>query len=66
MCLSDAFEIVGGERRPLMSYVSGISVENNLITLTDMLGARKIVSGNLRSVDLTHNVILIEPLDKAQ
>ena len=49
-----------------MSYVSGISVENNLITLTDMLGARKIVSGNLRSVDLTHNVILIEPLDKAQ
>ena len=66
MCLSDAYEISGGERKPLMSYVSGISVENNLITLTDMLGARKIVSGNLRSVDLTHNVILIEPLDKAQ
>ena len=27
MCLSDAFELVDGERRPLMSYVSGISVD---------------------------------------
>ena len=66
MCLSDAYEATGGERRPLMSYVSGISVENNTITLTDMLGARKIISGSLKSVDLTHNIILIEPLEKAE
>ena len=66
MCLSDAYELVGGERRPLMSYVSGISVEDSVITLTDMLGARKIIPGTLRSVDLTHNVILIEPLAKAE
>ncbi len=66
MCLSDAYEVTGGERRPLMSYVSGISVENNTITLTDMLGARKIISGSLKSVDLTHNIILIEPLEKAE
>ena len=64
MCLSDAFELVGTERRPLMNYVSGISVEN--ITLTDMLGARKIVTGNLKSVDLTHNIILIETVENAQ
>ena len=44
MCLSDAFELVDGERRPLMSYVSGI----------------KTVAGTLKSVDLTRNVILIE------
>lgn len=62
MCLSDAFELVGGERKPLMNYVSGISVENGVVTLTDMLGAKKIVPGNLKSVDLTHNVILIEPV----
>ena len=66
MCLSDAYELVGGERRPLMSYVSGISVEDSAITLTDMLGARKIIPGTLRSVDLTHNVILIEPTAKAE
>ena len=66
MCLSDAYELVGGERRPLMSYVSGISVEDSVITLTDMLGARKFIPGTLRSVDLTHNVILIEPTAKAE
>ena len=66
MCLSDAYEVIGGERKPLMNYVSGISVENGTVTLTDMLGARKIVTGSLKSVDLTRNVILIEPTEKAQ
>ena len=66
MCLSDAFELVGEEKRPLMSYVSGISVEDGKVTLTDMLGARKTVSGTLKSVDLTSNVILIEPRESAQ
>ena len=59
MCLSDVFELVGEEKRPLMSYVSGISVEDGKVTLTDMLGARKTVSGTLKSVGLTRNVILI-------
>ena len=66
MCLSDAYELVGEERRPLMSYVSGISVESGLITLTDMLGARKTIDGTLKSIDLTRNVILIEPLKEAR
>ena len=66
MCLSDAYELIGGERKPIMNYVSGISVENGKITLIDMLGARKVVTGSLKSVDLTSNVILIEPLEKAQ
>lgn len=61
MCLSDAYEVSGSERKPLLSYVSGISVSGDQITLTDMLGAKKIVSGRLKSVDLTSNVILIEP-----
>ena len=30
MCLSDAYELVGEEKRPLMSYVSGISVDEIL------------------------------------
>ena len=36
------------------------SVDENGVTLTDMLGARKTVPGTLKSVDLTKNVILIE------
>ncbi|MEG1632664.1 MAG: CooT family nickel-binding protein [Oscillospiraceae bacterium] len=60
MCLSDAYEINGDERTPLLHYVSGISVEGDTITLTDMMGARKIVTGTLKSVDLTKNLILIE------
>ena len=49
-----------------MNYVSGISVEDGVVTLTDMLGARKMVPGTLISVDLTHNVILIEPAEGAK
>lgn len=60
MCLSDAFELSGGEKRPVMNYVSGISVEGENVVLTDMLGARKTIKGTLKSVDLTKNVILIE------
>ena len=36
-----------------------LTVEDGKVTLTDMLGARKTVSGTLKSVDLTRNVILI-------
>ena len=60
MCLSDAFALVDGERRPLMTYVYGISVDENGVTLTDMPGARKTVCGKLQNGDLTRNVILIE------
>ena len=61
MCLSDAYEIKeDGAKAPLLNYVSGISVDGDTITLTDMMGARKVVTGKLKSVDLTGNVILIE------
>ena len=66
MCLSDAYELVGGERRLLMNYVSGISIEDGSVTLTDMLGARKVVAGTLKSVDLTRNEIVIEAPKSAQ
>lgn len=60
MCLSDAFELKNGAKTPVMNYVSGISVDGDKVVLTDMLGAKKIVTGRLQSVDLTKNVILIE------
>ena len=58
--LSDAFVVSGGGRKPVLNYVSGIAVDGEKVVLTDMLGAKKIVTGTLKSVDLTKNVILIE------
>ena len=52
MCLSDAFAVSGGERSPLMNYVSGISVDGEKVVLTDMLGANR--SGVL--------AVMVEPL----
>lgn len=60
MCLSEAFELKGENRIPLMNYVSGISIDGDKIKLTDMLGAEKTVIGALKSLDLTENIILIE------
>ena len=60
MCLSDAFEIRGEERAPLMKYVSGMHVEGDVITLTDMMGAKKIIRGVIKNIDLLKNEIFIE------
>lgn len=60
MCLSDAFELREGAELPLMKYVGGVKVEGNTITLTDMMGSKKIVSGVIKNIDLLKNVILIE------
>lgn len=60
MCLSDVFEIREGTELPLMKYVGGIKIEGDTITLTDMMGAKKIISGTIKDIDLLKNVILIE------
>ena len=36
-------------------------VDGENVTLTDLMGIRKIVPGKLKKVDLMSNVILIEP-----
>jgi predicted RNA-binding protein len=60
MCLSTAWELGGqGDKRLLCEYVSNISIGEDMITLTDLMGRETKVSGFLESVDLVKNAITI-------
>ena len=61
MCLSDAYEIKDGKQNLVCSRVCNVSADGENVTLTDLMGIRKIVPGKLKKVDLMSNVILIEP-----
>lgn len=60
MCLSTVYEEVGGERKKVCEYVSGISTGENAVTLTDIMGKETVVRGTLKSLDFIKNVIVIE------
>lgn len=43
-----------------MKYVSEISVNGAVITLTDVMGSRYELEGKLKYIDLTGGVVIIE------
>ena len=58
MCLSTAYKTSEPDSI-IMEYVSKIEVEENLITLTDVVGDTKTVEGTIKMVDLTGGVVKI-------
>ena len=60
MCLSTVYEVINGDEKKLCEYISGVQVDNDNITLTDIMGTQTVVKGHIASVDLVKNTILIE------
>ena len=60
MCLSDAYELVDGEQKLILSRVQDISTDGDNVLLTNLMGIRTKVPGRIKSVDLLKNIILIE------
>ena len=60
MCLSDAYELVDGEQKLILSRVQDISTDEDGVLLTNLMGIRTKVPGRIKSVDLLKNIILIE------
>ena len=60
MCLSDAYELVDGEQKLILSRVQDIATDHDSVTLTNLMGIRTKVPGRIKSVDLLKNIILIE------
>lgn len=48
MCLSDAYEIKDGKQNLVCSRVCNVSADGENVTLTDLMGIRKIVPGKLK------------------
>lgn len=63
MCLATAYNI-SKEDSIILQYVSMIEVEGTNITLTDVMGERKVVEGTIAMVDLTGGVVKINCPDQ--
>ena len=60
MCLSTAYE-TSETGAVLAENVSYVTLEDGVITMTDIMGATTKIKGALRSTDLTRGVIIILP-----
>jgi predicted RNA-binding protein len=59
MCLSTVYK-ADRTGEPLAEYVTGVKVEGDEITLTDITGNDVIARGAITNIDLIKNVILID------
>ncbi len=59
MCLSKVYNTSDPDNI-IMEYASKVDVDGDNITLTDVMGEEKTISGKLKFVDLTGAVIEIE------
>ena len=46
----------------LLEYVSRIDVDGNTITLTDVMGATRVIEGSIKMVDLANSKVVINCL----
>ena len=60
MCLSAVYEIKDGNERLVSEHVSAIKLEDDLVTLTDIMGEETVIKGSMKSIDLVKNIIKID------
>ena len=60
MCLSAVYEVKDGNERLVCDHVTTISLDENTIRLTDLMGEEVILTGFLKSIDLVKNIIKVE------
>ena len=59
MCLSTAYEIGSGSEKLIADRITNIEIEGSAVRLTTLLGTQTLVEGELKSIDLNKNIILI-------
>jgi predicted RNA-binding protein len=60
MCLSTVYTLgENGARQVLGEYISTLSVLDNMVTISDIMGKEQKVPGLIQSIDLVKNAIVI-------
>ena len=59
MCLSAVYEIRDGNECLVREHVTAVNLEDDIITLRDLMGEESVIKGSLKSIDLVKNVIKI-------
>ena len=62
MCLATAYKEKIEPDSVLLEYVSRIDVDGNTITLTDVMGATRVIEGSIKMVDLANSKVVINCL----
>lgn len=60
MCLSDVYEIGAGTEKLMCEHTTAVSIDGEVITLTDIMGEEVVITGVIKSIDLVKNIIKIE------
>jgi predicted RNA-binding protein len=60
MCLLTVYETKNGNEKLVLEHVSGLSVEEGTVTATDIMGAKAVVVGVIKSIDMERSRVLIE------
>ncbi|MBQ3412866.1 MAG: CooT family nickel-binding protein [Oscillospiraceae bacterium] len=60
MCLSTLYGVRDGKREKLGEYISNVSFRNGEFVFTDVMGNEFSVKGNIQSLDLVRNEIIID------
>lgn len=63
MCLSTVYENEISDDSILMKNVSNLSIEQNTITLVDLMERKKTIVGSIYKVDLLENYVIISTKD---
>jgi predicted RNA-binding protein len=59
MCLSTVYQ-GNTETKPIAEFVTEVKLENGIIALTDITGEQTEIQGEVKSVDLIKNIIIIQ------
>jgi predicted RNA-binding protein len=60
MCLSTVYLFDGEKEVKLAENIGGVKVEGGRVILTDLLGIRTVVEGQVEKIDLMDNYIILK------
>ncbi len=60
MCLSTVIANENGKRKEIARNVAGVRVDNGKITVTDIMGVKTEIDGEIDRIDLMENYIFLK------
>ncbi len=60
MCLSTIISTENNQRREIAKNVAAVRVDGNKITVTDIMGVKTVIDGEIDRIDLMENFIFLK------
>ncbi len=60
MCLSTIISMENNQRKEIARNVAAVRVDGNKITVTDIMGVKTVIDGEIDRIDLMENFIFLK------